>query len=228
MTEFTDETLRCYCRNPRCRSKLPTAVSNAREAFCTRGCYSSFYLHHCVACEGPIARKRDDQKVCRKAKCRNAWRAGSCFGRYATSDAKLASKTPDFIDPKTPPKPDRAWHIVAGPELSRSALHCATVPDGKDRQWNGGEYERIEAKNRAALRAHFAKLAKHCLIPPHHPPVNVLGGYRFPGAPVVDLAPITRSFLPRANDNAVSHDGSLDIPAFLRRTSLKAPLRPAA
>ena len=81
MTEFT-ETLRHHCRNPRCRSKLPMPVSNPREAFCTKGCHSSFYLHCCLACEGPLQRKREDQKVCRKAKCRNAWRAGSGFGRY--------------------------------------------------------------------------------------------------------------------------------------------------
>jgi hypothetical protein len=27
-------------------------------------------LHRCLVCEGPIKRKREDQKVCRKAKCR--------------------------------------------------------------------------------------------------------------------------------------------------------------
>jgi hypothetical protein len=103
MTEFT-ETLRHYCRNPRCRSKLPAPLSNPRDAFCTRGCYTSFYLRRCLACAGPIERKREDQKVCRKAKCRNAWRAGSGFGCYAVSSpAKLASETIDFIDPNTPP-----------------------------------------------------------------------------------------------------------------------------
>src|SRR5215471_18245441 len=81
MTEFT-ETLRHYCRNPRCRSKLASPVSNPREAFCTRGCYSSFYLHRCVACERPIERKRADQKVCRKPKCRSALRDRSAFSRY--------------------------------------------------------------------------------------------------------------------------------------------------
>jgi hypothetical protein len=148
MTEFT-ETLRHHCRNPRCRSKLPMPVSNPREAFCTKGCHSSFYLHRCLACEGPLQRKREDQKVCRKAKCRNAWRAGSGFGRYATSNAKLASKTPDFVDPKTLPRP-----------------------------------------------------------------VNVTGGYNFPSAPVIDLAPITRSFPPPANDTAVSHEARWTFQSF--------------
>ena len=35
MTDFAQE-LRHRCRNPRCRSKLPAPVANAREAFCTR------------------------------------------------------------------------------------------------------------------------------------------------------------------------------------------------
>jgi hypothetical protein len=92
---------RHYCRNPKCRTKLPEPVSNPREAFCTRGCFGSFYLHRCLVCEGPIERKREDQKVCRKAKCYRAWRAELCIGRYLPpSSAKLASKTPDSIDPK--------------------------------------------------------------------------------------------------------------------------------
>jgi len=128
MTEFT-QTLRHYCRNPKCRSKLPTPVSNPKEAFCTKGCHASFYLHHCLACEGPMERKRDDQKVCRKAKCRNAWRAGQGFGRYAVPpDAKLSSKTPDFIGSKPPAKPDRPWYIVAaGAAIRANTFHCATA-----------------------------------------------------------------------------------------------------
>jgi hypothetical protein len=99
MSEFVKD-LRHYCRNPKCRTRLPEPVSNPREGFCTRGCYSSFYLHRCLICEGPIERKREDQKVCRKAKCYRAWRAGHCIGRYLPrSSAKLASKTADFIDP---------------------------------------------------------------------------------------------------------------------------------
>jgi len=53
MTEFPQD-LRHYCRNPRCRSKLPSPVSNPREAFCTRGCYESFHLKRCRVCEQPL------------------------------------------------------------------------------------------------------------------------------------------------------------------------------
>ena len=41
MTEFAAET-RYYCRNPKCRSKLPKPVSNEGEAFCARGCHTAF------------------------------------------------------------------------------------------------------------------------------------------------------------------------------------------
>jgi hypothetical protein len=57
---------------------------------------------------------------------------------------------------KTDIKSDRGWRQIAGPELS--SVQLAVVPDGPNCQWKGGEVERIEAKNRAALRAHFAAL----------------------------------------------------------------------
>ena len=37
-----------------------------------------------------------------------------------------ASKTLDFIDSKSPLKPDRAWRQIAGPKLTPSQLHCAS------------------------------------------------------------------------------------------------------
>jgi hypothetical protein len=71
-----------------------------------------------------------------------------------------------------------------------------------------------------ALREHFRKQAAECLIQPHHPPVNVLGGYRFAGAPSIDLSPIATAPAPAAT--AVVGDGldipdDLSIPDFLRR-----------
>jgi hypothetical protein len=98
------------------------------------------------------------------------------------------------------PKNATARRIVAGPPLTPNELHCATVSDGSDCQWKGGEYERLEAKNRAALKKHFAELAKQCLIQPHHPPVNMLGGYRFPDAPTIDLSPLPTNDTPMRLD----------------------------
>jgi hypothetical protein len=72
----------------------------------------------------------------------------------------------------------------------------------------------VKAKNRAVLKAQFAKLANKCLIQPHHPPVNIVGGYRFPDAPAIDLSPAS---LKSVAPVEITGDG-LDIPGFLRRT----------
>jgi hypothetical protein len=194
-----------FCRNRKCRSKLKSSVSNPREAFCARGCHTSFYLRRCLVCEGPLQRKNKTQRVCRKARCRNAWRAKAGFGRYCPSNSvSSASKTPDFVDPKRPLRPDLAWHQIAGPKLSPSQRHSALV---------GAEEAVIEnhEKNRAGWRKHSAK----ALLEPHHPPVNILGGYKFPNAPDVNLRQEKkRGFSAMALPEP---GGNLDIPVFLKR-----------
>jgi hypothetical protein len=256
LTEFA-ETLRHYCRNKHCRSKLPKPVSNEREAFCARGCHSSFYLNRCLVCERPIEHPKRGRKrlICKRASCRNAWNAGLGFGRYvAPSPARIAQEVPISIGPNGLPKPGRAWRIVAGPQLSPSAFHCATVPDGPDCKWANGRFERIEAQNRAALIEHFDKLdsaaANSCAVCGReddlvdhkvadrwlttcceHRPANVL---QVDGVPS-DWKPWPESVwrpLPKNGEsngiNRVAPDDSLDIPEFLRRAPVKPPLRLAA
>jgi hypothetical protein len=211
MTEFT-KTLRHYCRNPRRRSKLPSPVSNAREAFCTKGCHSSFYLKRCVACEAPFTKMRANQEVCRKARCRRAFReVKERFRYYPTSAAIEASKSADFIGSKPPPASDRPWRIVAGPKLGPSVLRCASV----------GATEAIEALHRTNARhwrEHNAKAEERCLIKRHDPPVNIVSGYKFHGAPVIDLNPSNvKPVSARLPATRLLIDGSLDIPNFLRR-----------
>jgi len=142
MTDF-QIALRHYCRNPRCRSKLPAPVSNTREAFCTRGCHSSFYLHRCLNCEQAMTRRRSDQRYCTRPACQKA-------SRYR------GSQTPTIVQKKPIPcglEQARLWRVVAGKPMTPSQLHCATVSDGpNDCEWSGGEYERIEAKYWAALK----------------------------------------------------------------------------
>jgi hypothetical protein len=135
---------RHYCRNPRCRTKLAVSVSNPRDAFCTRGCFDSFYLHRCLICEAPIeqAKRGRPRLICKKAKCRAAFRSNLCLGLWVASSAAInSSEVPDSIGPKPPLKPDRAWRLVAGPQLSASQFHCATL---------GGE-EAVAAVNRTNL-----------------------------------------------------------------------------
>ena len=139
---------RHYCRNPRCRSKLEEPTYATRDAFCARGCRDGFCRTRCRVCEGKLERKNEREQVCGRRRCRNAFKRDRA--RYLGSRGVLdASKTSIKPGTKSGLMPDRAWHIVAGPELSP----CATVPDGSGCQWRGGDYERVEAKNRAALEA---------------------------------------------------------------------------
>ena len=55
--------LRQRCRNQHCRSKLPAPVENHHHAFCTRGCFESFYRNRCLVCEDSMRRKRESQKL---------------------------------------------------------------------------------------------------------------------------------------------------------------------
>jgi hypothetical protein len=84
VTKFKQE-LRKMCRNPKCRSKLAAPVSNEHEAFCTRGCHSSFYRSRCLVCEDKMERKTENQLLCGKRKCQNAIRSlnsGLSLGCY--------------------------------------------------------------------------------------------------------------------------------------------------
>jgi len=67
--EATSGISRKRCRNPRCRSKLPTPVESPHRAFCTRGCYESFYRTRCRVCERDLRKtgKRGDEnrRYCR-------------------------------------------------------------------------------------------------------------------------------------------------------------------
>jgi hypothetical protein len=100
--------LRHYCRNPRCRMKLPAAVENVRKAFCCKGCHSDFYRTRCLVCEkdtrtDPLTgekRKRLDQRKFCGRKCRaEAQKWPGKYGpplsppSFPTSDARSAHST---------------------------------------------------------------------------------------------------------------------------------------
>src|SRR6516162_3493648 len=112
MTEFT-QTLRHYCRNPRCRSKLPSPASDPRKAFCTRGCHSSFYLKRCLVCEndkptGSTARR----KLCRRPKCEGRYRKNSAHYSFLGADtisAANASRSAQSTGIKSAGLDDRPW-----------------------------------------------------------------------------------------------------------------------
>jgi hypothetical protein len=114
MTEFKEE-LRRMCRNPKCRCKLPEPVENPREAFCTRGCHSSFYRSRCLICEEPMKRKTERQLICGKRACRNALQSRSVpLGYYGTRGVVSPSKKPVNKGPKHAIGSDRGveWAIA--------------------------------------------------------------------------------------------------------------------
>ena len=111
----------------------------------------------------------------------------------------------------------------AGPDLGPN-FPAVVVPDGPDCQWAGGEFERIEIKSRAALKAYFAEQAKNCLYQRSTPPTNLIGGFKFPSAPTAaDLGLVKpRIVTERLSVTQVPIDllipDDLSIPAFLKRT----------
>ena len=217
MTDFVT-SLRHYCRNPRCRSKLPEPVANPRDAFCARGCFQSFYLRRCLVCEGPLTRKRENQRVCRKPACHATFRADQCTSRYLPSSrASKASKTLDSIGLKQAPKRDRrpvehwsgTWtplHVVAGPPISAESYYGACVGAGQ---------ALAECDRQNELHHKAAKAGKH--------------GYRRtdrkPKGAATDSPPtlpddVTARRLPIPDD--------LSIPTWLRRPTPETPLAIAA
>lgn len=154
--------LRHSCR--RCRLKLDEPVENPRSAFCCRGCYRQHYEKHCVACEKP---KTGRKLTHSNPSCRAEYRAlvrHEMLGRYHTSGrVKLASETPIFTGSVRSKKAPRAWVQVAGPPMPPAHLHLAAL-----------------GAPRAAQPA--------TLIKRNGPPINLVGGYKFPVAPRIEAA----------------------------------------
>lgn len=147
MTEF-DQTLRHFCRNPKCRAKLPTPAANHREAFCSlkpNGCCDRFYRLRCYVCE---ERKtgRLEALTCGRRKCKNAIRR--LKRTKGVSLVEIGVGNPLESSVPEAGKSGRPWFIVAGPELTPSQFHCAALAGSAM-----DEVKRIEAKNRAALKA---------------------------------------------------------------------------
>jgi hypothetical protein len=133
MVEFAEAKKRHYCRNPKCRSKLPAPVSNDREAFCARGCHSAFYRHRCLICEEPMERKTEHQLACGKRNCRNGLQARSDLGRYhAPSGTINPSKMPVNKGANQAPASDRgiAWAIAVNHARIRAPRRVLDVVFG--------------------------------------------------------------------------------------------------
>ena len=153
MTDFA-ETRRQRCRE--CQIKLPSPTSNAHHAFCCKGCHAAFYRQRCAVCETERVRRR----LCHRLKCRSAYRANRPkfgFPGLGSGSVKERARNADGMGIKSA-SDARFFRVIAGPQLTPSQLHCATVPDGPDSAW--GEYQRIAARNRRSLEQHFYRLDK--------------------------------------------------------------------
>jgi hypothetical protein len=236
------DRLRHYCRNPRCRSKLQEPVGNPRNAFCCRGCYANYFRIRCFVCEQPFTRSNEAQFLCSRRKCRAEWRrdpeqflgnwggapsaprtpvkpgksGGNGAARYPGSDFVIhPHKSAANTGIKTRPETGRAWRQIAGPPADPVSVRLATI--GTD------QIHRQEERQRALVERNSG-----AIIQRHHQPVNVLGGYQFPGAPTVDLRLFPEVSLSNAFGisqwEPCAHPASVpDIPAFLRRTPADPP-----
>jgi hypothetical protein len=72
---------------------------------------------------------------------------------------------------------DRPLRVVAGPIPSEANFRVALDP----------ATEALFERDRRRLREYFRKLGAQCLFQRDTAPVNIVGGYRFPDAPKVDL-----------------------------------------
>ena len=117
-----------FCRHRKCRTKLKKPVSNQpRGLLCARLSYQ--FLSKSLPA---LARGRYSAETKRRGFAENrsaATLGGLKLGSAATAPptrVSLASKTPNFIGSKWAPKPDRAWHQIAGPKLTASQLQLRT------------------------------------------------------------------------------------------------------
>ena len=212
------QVVRTRCRNLRCGAKLQVPTDDRKVAFCCEACERTHFAFRCRVCEAALSRKTKRRNVCWRSHCRHelqrhperyfGLRGLGCNTSKPGSATPLpglghnAQENPAKSTLKTGAKSGRAFRIVAGPDLHPVNLRIPPelpTPSRADRGFR--EYIRRES-----AKALFQR---------DTPPVNVIGGYRFPGAPQIDLSPPRT---PQAPAGPMIGDG-LDIPAFLRRTT---------
>jgi hypothetical protein len=97
---------------------------------------------------------------------------------------------------------DRPWRIVAGPQPTPSAFHCAAIPP----------HPELISRLAKLHRQYYRDIA---LISPTDPPINILGGYKFPNAAPVDLDRLASTRIAAPSTLLIPAD--LSIPECLRR-----------
>jgi hypothetical protein len=218
-----------FCRNSHCRSELPTPVENQRSAFCAPHCKRTFYRRRCVVCEAekPVPR----QPTCGQRECKRALRKYPHFRVFAPTkvprvqNRRLDAKSARFMRVKTAPLADRPLHVVAVPLGLVPAPINLRIP--LDPEIAGAAHR----KNLATLRKSLEDAEQRAQIKRGMPPVNLLGGFCFPGAPAVDLSPIdppAEWAIPSRWTPTRTSAVCPPVPDFLKRTVPAAVTRPVA
>jgi hypothetical protein len=204
----SDRRLRHFCRNARCRSKLASPTDNHHKAFCSQYCYDQFYRWKCVVCEKELPRKGKPRTLCRGHKCGLDYRnfrpayllsdsSGLPPGPKCKSDSKSPCKTGTFLRIGEGP----GWRWEANADEHRLFLrddHVVTISAGAG-DWRVTYPHTIPIQSAPSLED-ARKLALHVALwtfglngrkarpKSKAPPINLIGGYRFPGAPRLDEA----------------------------------------
>jgi hypothetical protein len=105
----------------------------------------------------------------------------------------------------------RFFRVIAGPPLGERSLHSATLT--LDPRY--ADY--LDRLNVEPLKHHFAELGRKAIFQRHTPLLNVVGGYKFPGATKVDLQPEQPQMEKLSTPAPMPDD--LSIPDFVRRTT---------
>jgi hypothetical protein len=208
-----DDT-RQHCRH--CRGLLAVPAQNPRNRFCGETCERGFYRTHCRICERQFTGTRNARRqLCGRRECATIFRCRrdrffSRFWcpRYPSSPA--ASNRPKSLAKSTADSGVTIGRavVIAGPP--GRAGECVPL----------GEYDGEIFRQSWRVNAKFWNDV--ALIGSRDPPVNLLGGYKFPGA--LNLLhpprrPGTATSTPPSPAAVAepSTDADLPIPDFLRR-----------
>jgi hypothetical protein len=211
---MTDRQLRHFCRNPRCRMKLAAPTENERCAFCTSGCHKAFHRKHCLVCERSFAgldqgrsalvgvrpiKHRESRRFC-SPKCSAAYRQNPRAYQFRPEVAPAqvkASGTPVNTGFETRL---RTW----GPTLSPTALRLASLPLDpvtEARVARANRLPEVLPQNLLPQTAVYLAGLMEVMRPPlaifqrNTPPLNLIGGYRWPEAVQLVEPELRRSIL---------------------------------
>jgi hypothetical protein len=120
--------VRRRCRNPRCGGKLKRETNNARNAFCSRGCWEGYYKNRCVVCERALPPGPANRQICRRRQCRQELRKYP--SRYLTlKNGERPLRSVHSTGLKTRAKGRPTWRVVAGPAANLDPINLAIPLD---------------------------------------------------------------------------------------------------